>query len=152
MGMDIGRMIKPMDMDNTLIPMVLNTKDNTSSVKRMDMDNFFGPTDLVTTETLLTIIFMARVHIPGLMAEFMMETGNKIKCMEEVYSHGPMVASTKENTSTIRNKDMESFTGLMDASMMGTGWLESKKELVSTLMLKVTSGMEDGKVESASDG
>merc|ERR1711935_276248 len=126
--MDMGRMIKPMDMDNTLIPMVLNmkatgsmissmvkvkstgqmvlsTKDNTSSVKRMDMDNSFGLTDLVTTETLLTIIFMARVHIPGLMAEFMMETGNKIKCMEEVYSHGPMVASTKENTSTIRNKD-----------------------------------------------
>jgi hypothetical protein len=172
---DIGRMIKPMDMDNILIPMVLNTKatgstisstvkakstgqmvhntkEHINSVKRTDMDNSSGPIDLATMETLLTIIFTARVHIPGLMAEFTMETGNRIKCTEEVYSHGPMVGSTKENTSTIRNKDMESSTGQMVVSMMGTGWLESKKELVSTLMLKVTSATEDGRVENVSDG
>ena len=149
---DTGLMISSMEKVKSIGQMVHNTKDNINSVKRMDMDNSYGPTDQVTTETLLTIIFMAKVRIPGLMAEFTKETGNRIKCTEEEYSHGPMVANTKVNTLMIRNKDMESFTGLTVVSMMGTGWLASKKELVSTSMPKVIYATVDGRVENVSDG
>ena len=152
--MDTGRTIRPMVLVNTLTLMVLNTKgtgkmiskmekekstgqmvpstkDNTSSVKRTDMDSSSGLTDLVTTETLLTIIFMARVLIPGLMAEFTMETGNRIKCTEEVCSHGPMVVSTKENMLMIKNTAMAYIHIQMVDLIRGNGPQASNTERVS---------------------
>ena len=79
---------------------------------------------------------MEKVHILGLMAEFMMEIGNRIKCMEEEYLPGLMVENMKVNTMMIRNKDMEYSLGQMDESGVVSGRIISLLAVSSFLVNK----------------
>jgi len=148
----IGSMISSTVKEKNTGPMARNTKVNTSSVKKMVMVNFSGPTDQAIAASSLTIIFMGKVLIPGLTAEFTTVTGSRIRCTAKAYLHGQMGASTRANTMMIRNRDTESFTGLMEDSMMDTGCPESRKAWASTLMRRARCATADGRMASASSG
>ena len=102
--------------------MGLSTKDNINSERKMDTDNFYGLIGRATTVISLTTTSTAKERIRGPTAEFTMATGNKIKCTGKVSLLGQMVANMKVDITMIISKGMESSTGRMDASMMGTGW------------------------------
>ena len=155
-----GKMIRIMDLVNTLTRMVLSTKVigwtinnmakarsiglmapnmkvSISTEKRMDTVSFCGLIDPVIVVSSSIIIFTAKELIHGLMEEFIMEIGSRTKCMEKEYSHGLTVVNMKVNTLMTRNKDMEFSIGQMVDSTMDTGCLESKKVLVFTSTLRV---------------
>ena len=111
------------------------------------MDNFCGQIDRATVENLLTIIFTAKAHTHGPTVEFTMATGNKIRCMEKVFSLGQMGENTKASITMIRNKDMEYSIGLMEGNMTDTGCTESKKAWASTSMPKEKASTADGSME-----
>ena len=173
--MATGRTTKRMDLANTLTLTVLSTKDigltisntekerniglmalsmrvNTSTEKRMDMDNFCGLIGRAIAENLLIIIFMAKVLIHGLTVEFTTETGNRIRCMEKVFSLGQMDGNTKASITMTRSKDMAYSIGLMEGNMTDTGCTESKKAWAFTSTQKEKCGTVDGKTVSASNG
>mmetsp|Transcript_19148 Transcript_19148/g.2611 ORF Transcript_19148/g.2611 Transcript_19148/m.2611 type:complete len:103 (-) Transcript_19148:233-541(-) len=79
----------------------------------MEMVNLNGKMEAFTMENFNIIIYMVKEYINGLMAENTKEIGKIIKCMDTVYSHGPMkeVKNMKETTLKIKEKDMENFTG-----------------------------------------
>lgn len=52
--------------------------------------------------------------------------GEIIKCMVEAFLYGLMVENTKVNTSMIKNKDMDSFAGLMVDLIKDSGKMENK--------------------------
>lgn len=124
----IGLTISNTAREKNIGPMAHNTRVSTSSERKMVMANFCGLIDLAIAANSLTIIFTAKELTPGPMVEFTTETGNRIRCMAKVYLRGQTGASTKVNTMMIRNKDTESFTGLMEDSMMDTGCQVNKKE------------------------
>ena len=173
--MATGRTTKRMDLANTLTLTVLSTKDigltisntekerniglmalsmrvNTSTEKRMDMDNFCGLIGRAIAENLLIIIFMAKVLIHGLTVEFTTETGNRIRCMEKVFSLGQMDGNTKASTTMTRSKDMAYSIGLMEGNTTDTGCTESKKAWEFTSTQKEKCGTDVGKMVNALNG
>ena len=148
----IGLTISNMAKARSTGQMARNMKANISMERKMVMVSSCGLIDLVTVESLSTIIFMEKAPIHGLTAEFTMETGSKIRCTEKEFSRGPMVASMKVNTLMTKSKVMVFFTGQMVDSMMDTGCLENKKASVSTSTLRVKLDMEDGRTVNVSNG
>lgn len=64
-----------------------------------------------------------------------------------VFSHGQMEESTKANTLMIRRKVKAPSTGQMAGNMKENGGMESKTELVHTLLPLVKLSKESGKKE-----
>lgn len=142
--MATGKMTKPMDSANTLIPMVPNTKasgltiNSTDKVKkvgqmvlimtvtinlerRMVSASFCGLTILHTKVNLLIITSTERVSIHGLTVESTMVTGSATKCMEKVNSLGPIRGNIMVATMTIKSKDGASSLGQTEENMMASG-------------------------------
>lgn len=76
-------------------------------------------------ENFKTITFTVEEPISGLTGENMPATGEIIKCMVGVYSHGKMGENLKGNTSMIKSMDTENFSGLMEEFIRAIGRMES---------------------------
>ena len=76
----------------------------------------------------ITIIYMERGSILGVMEEDMKENGKTTKCMVKEHSLGLMVGNTLENTSMIKSKAMVSLFGLMEDHTKGIGLMENNME------------------------
>ena len=148
----IGLMINNTGKEKNTGLMEPNMKVNTSSERKMVTDNFYGQIAQATVVSSLITTSMEKVLTLGPMVEFTTEIGSKTKCMVEEYLLGRMDASTRENTLMIRNRDMESFIGQMEDSMMDTGCQASKKVLVSISMQKEKYVTVDGKMVNVSNG
>ena len=61
------------------------------------------------------------VNINGPTEENSLVIGSVTRCMAKVYSHGRMVEDMKENTTMIRNKEMEFSYGRTEGNMMVHG-------------------------------
>jgi hypothetical protein len=90
---------------------------------------------------------MERAPTLGLITGLSMETGSIIKCMAEEFLPGPMEEHTKENTMTIRSKDMVFSPGLTVEDMRANGTMESNMVKVCILQVKMKPRMENGKKE-----
>ena len=73
--------------------MVLGTMGITNMGRNMEQGLLSGLTTHNTLESFITIIFMGRECILGVMAGNMKENGEIIKCMEKEPSHGQMEGS-----------------------------------------------------------
>lgn len=114
-------MISNMDKERNIGLMVLNMKEPINSERKTAMANSSGPINLLIVVHSLTIIFTDMESTDGLITESTQETGSITKCMEQVYSLGPMEENMKETTTMIRNKDMVFSHGRMDVNMMVSG-------------------------------
>lgn len=97
----------------------------------MDKEYSNGKMEVSIKENFLTIIFMVKEFIYGLMVENMMETGNSIKWMAMVFSPGLTMEedrNTKESILKIKDKDLELSFGLMEEYTVEIGSMESKME------------------------
>jgi hypothetical protein len=72
--------------------------------------------------------------------------------MEKVFSLGLMAEDTKEIIMTIRNKVEVSLYGLMEGNMMENGTMGNNMEKAFTILRKVRSKKENGKMEKELDG
>ena len=80
-----------------------------------------GQMGLCILENFITIIFMVRVCILGVMAENTKENGRIIKCMVKVPLPGQMVENMSANMWMIKNKGMENLYGQMEDHIKVTG-------------------------------
>lgn len=142
--MVIGRMIRLMDLVNTLIRMELNTKDIGLMINSMDKEKNTGQTVLnmkvhINMERktvmvnsyglinhhivvlLLITIFTVMANIDGLIIESILEIGLTIKCMELVFLLGLMEENMKEIISMTKSKVMVYSLGQMEDNMTVTG-------------------------------
>jgi hypothetical protein len=113
-------MIRLKVMENTLIWMEPNTKDFGEKIssmvkgkslglmelcmkvimfmeRSMDSESSNGPMVQSMKASLKIITSKVKVNTAGLMADLLLDLGNKIRCMVEVSSLGPMVENTKES-------------------------------------------------------
>jgi hypothetical protein len=121
----IGRKISSMVKGMNHGPMELAMKECILKAKSMDKANLHGLTAVHIKENLMRITLRAKAYINGLTVEYMKVNGRTIRWRAMVSSSGPMVVSMKENIWTTRRKEGASFTGLMGASTMASGRMES---------------------------
>ena len=142
--MATGKMTRPMDSANILIPTVPNTKasglttssmdkakkvgqmvhtmtETTNLERRMVSESFCGLTILHTRVNSLTITSTERVSTHGLTVESTMVTGSATKCMERVNSPGLTRENIMEATMMIKNKDGVYSHGQMEENMTASG-------------------------------
>ena len=91
---------------------------------------------------------MVMESINGLMEENSQVIGFVTKCMDKVFSLGPMVESIKVIISMTKNRDMVFLHGLMVVNTMVHGWMGNKKELEFIITQKEKLDMDTGKMES----
>ena len=82
-------------------------KDIIKTEKNMEPVNFSGVIIVIMRVSLRIITFMDKVHINGLMAECMSDSGNLTKCTERVY----LLGQTEDNTKgkTFKNFNFKSL-------------------------------------------
>jgi len=102
--LEIGRMISNLDMVKRNGRMVHFTKEIMRLGRSKEKVHLFGVTIVLMKVIFMKIIFMEKGNMFGKMGEFILGNGITIKCMEQVVSHGQMVASTKAPTKTIKSK------------------------------------------------
>ena len=118
----------------------------------MEQVNFNGQMDQCITDNFIIIILKELENIYGQMGGHTQEIGKTIKCMEKVCLHGQMAGNMKVNMLKIRSKEMESFTGLMVESMLGSGIMVNNMEEVHLWQLMDRKEMENGHMERDRDG
>lgn len=108
--------------------MVLYTRASTLLVKNKASAFLSGKISQATWGNFITIISMGKGPTCGMMVASTWETGNATKCTAAVFLRGEMAASTQENTATIKNTAMGSFSGPTDATIKVNGRMENKME------------------------
>jgi len=102
---DHGLMINSMVKAKKIGQMVHNMKDNINKERNKATDNSYGLMAPVIMETLVIIISMAKVFIPGKTEESTKANGKIIKSTVKENTLWQMVNITKENFVMTRNKD-----------------------------------------------
>lgn len=88
---------------------------------------------------------MAKEFIPGLMGEFMTESGERMLCTEWEDTHGKMAESTSDAMLMIRNMVKGLIYGLMGRNTAEDGRKGSSMGRVLLLYLMELLGKESGK-------
>jgi hypothetical protein len=149
---DTGRMISNMDLELKCGEMELSMSEIIWMVKRREKVSSIGLMVVSTKENSLTIIFMEKESMNGLITEYSQETGNITRCMVMVSSHGQTWEYMKENITMIRSKDKVNSRGLMVESILVDGMMASKMAMESIIPQRERLSMENGKMERGSDG
>ncbi len=92
-----GKMISNMDLVLKFGPIMRNLKVNMKMVKKNGLVSYILPMDLSTKEILPATMFMDMEHIHGLIIEFILVNGVRIKCMVREKLSGQMVNHMKES-------------------------------------------------------
>jgi hypothetical protein len=120
----IGKMIFSTGMENKFGNRADLTLVYTIKAKNMGMVFTFGLMAVNIREIGGRIWYMEMVYITGVMVEFIMENGTKIKCKVGVNILGRMGDSTKVNIKTEKNKDMVFINGLTGVVIKAIGKTE----------------------------
>jgi hypothetical protein len=125
---DIGRKINSMEKGKRLGLMAHYMMETMWMGRSTGRGLSAGLTQPLTREISMTIIYTALGLTSGLMAGSSQESGGRTKCMERVFSSGPMEDDTKEAMLMIKKKDMVYLNGLMAGNTLGAGRMENNTE------------------------
>ena len=89
---------------------------------------------LQKTYHIIAFAFMAMVDTNGQTVGNITVNGNSTCCMDKEHSFGQMEMFTLVSLSKIRKKATVSFDGMMEDSMMDSGWKENSMVQVSTCL------------------
>lgn len=121
-------------------PMEQSMKESIKLARSMVVGHSNGTMDQGTLVDSLKIILMVRVTICGRTAVNTWASGNKIRCMAMVFSHGQMASGMRVSTIKIKKKATEYFIGLMVANTMVAGRMANSMEKVPTYRVVVQYG------------
>jgi hypothetical protein len=168
--MDIGTMIKLMELESTAISMELNMREtgkkinstgkvlrhgqmvlgtmgNTFLVKSMESENSLGLMEAHIMEILRKTIFKETANTIGQMEEYLKDPGSTIKWKDKVCSHGLMVEDMRVIIKMIRKKVTVLFIGLMVGNTMEDGKMENNTVWELIPLPVVNQSKENGKKE-----
>jgi hypothetical protein len=150
--LEIGKKTNNTDMELKHGLMVHAMKVIMSMVRNMVPVLSNGLMALCTLESFTTTIFMVKVFTPGQMVENTRANGEATKCMGKALLLGQTEGSTLVNMLMIKNKVMESSSGLTVVLTKETGLMVNSMVKASMLLLKESRSMENGKKVKESDG
>jgi len=118
---DNGCMISKMGMDAKYPIMVQNIKGNSKMGESMERVSLPGKTAPISKDNLKRIEYKDLGNTFGMIGEYILEIGNKIKWTEKEFLYGLMAVNTKGNIKTTKKKDLESFIGLTEVNIKDIG-------------------------------
>lgn len=132
--------------------MVLSTRENTSKERNTEKVTSNGLMVQPILESSWTTTSMDKDTMYGPTEETTEGSGETTRWRVKVSSPGKTEESMKDNTMTIRRKDMESFHGQMDVNTKEIGTMESNMERGSISHQLALRRRVNGKTERESDG
>jgi hypothetical protein len=150
--LETGKKINNMDTEWKLGQMLQSMKEIMNMEKNMELEPSSGPTAPHILVNFITIMFMEKEFILGLIIENMKENGKQIKCTVKAHSLGRMGGNILESTRKIKRRAMENSSGRMGDVTEENGSMANNMEKEPILQVEVRRNMENGRKAKELDG